>query len=120
MDAVAATGEGKWVNVKDYKHIILMVGTASSANLTAKVVGSILKETPDSTASQSVANHYDFLEVIDLEDGAAIDGDTGFVAAGTDDFRLFEINVNAIEWINVRVTARSAGSITVKGRGYSE
>lgn len=51
--------------------------------------------------------------MVDLQNGAAVDGDTGFVVTGTDDFRQFEINVNSLDYICFRVTARSAGSVTV-------
>lgn len=52
--------------------------------------------------------------MVDLEDGSAIDGDTGFVVAGTDDFRQFEININSLDYLAFTVTARSAGSVTIE------
>ena len=54
------------------------------------------------------------MQMVDLEDGAPVDGDTGFVVTGTDDFRQFEININSLDYINFSVTARSAGSVTVE------
>jgi len=46
--------------------------------------------------------------MVDLQDGSAINGDTGFVATGTDDFRIFEVNINTLNYITLNVTARSA------------
>lgn len=114
LDAKAATGIGSTLNVEDYKHIVLAIGTASSANLTVKIQGSISDEAPNFAAAQSVSNHWDYVQAKDLEDQASLDGDTGFVVTGTDDFRLVEVNTNGLKWINANVTARSAGSVTIK------
>lgn len=119
LDAKAATGSGTSLNVSDYDHIVIQVSTASSANLTMKVQGSIADTEPTWGSAQSVANPWDYIQIKDLEDGSAVDGDTGFAPAGTDDFRIFEVNVNALKWLNLIVTARSAGSITVIARGFS-
>ena len=114
LNAKAATGIGQNILVKDFRHLVISIGTASSANLTVKAVGSIEEAAPDFSAAQSASNMYDFLEMIDLQSGAKISGDTGISFAGTDDYRLLEINTNGMQWLNFRVTARSAGSVTVK------
>ena len=120
LDAKAAPGVGNSIHVGDSRHIIISVGTASSANLTCKFQGSIAETAPDFSAAQSVANHWDYIEVKDLQDGSAIDGDTGFAPAGTDDFRLFEFNTNGLRYINARVTALAAGNVTVKVVAFKE
>ena len=114
LSAKAATGIGQLINVKDFRHVIVAIGTADSANLTVKCVGSIEETAPDFTAAQAADNMYDFLEMADYQSGSKIAGDTGIAFAGTDDYRLLEINTNGMEWITFRVTARSAGSVTVK------
>lgn len=118
MDAKAATGIGNIIYVGDFRHIILSFNTASSANLTAKVQGSIAEDAPTFTSAQSATNSWDYVQIKDLEDGTSIDGDTGFAPAGTDDHRMFEVNTNGMRWITVNITARSAGSLTVKLRAY--
>ena len=40
---------------------------------------------------------------MDLQSGAAIDGDTGVAVAGTDDFRIFEANINGLKWLKVEI-----------------
>lgn len=116
FSAQAATGTGKSIFVEDFRNASLSFGTATSANLTVKFQGSIQDTAPDFTAAQSVSNQWDYIEIVDLQSGAAIDGDTGVAVAGTDDFRLFEANINGLKWINATVTARSAGSVTIKAR----
>lgn len=114
LDAKGATGIGVNINVKDFRHVIVAIATASSANLTVKAVGSIEATCPDFSAVQSVSNMYDFLEMVDYQSGSHIAGDTGVAFTGTDDFRLLEVNTNGMEWMNMRVTARVAGNVTVK------
>lgn len=118
LDAKAATGVGAVIDVFGFKEIVLQVGTASSANLTVKFAGSVAETAPNFAGTQTVANNYDYLDATDMEDGASIDGDTGFAPAGTDDFRLLRINVEGLKWFNAVVTARSAGSVTILGRLY--
>lgn len=121
---VDAIGESLFV--EGHRHIILAIASdgGGDANATLRFQGSVgdtlTAETtaadtpPDFSATQSITNHYDFVQVIDLQDGAPIDGDTGIVFASADDNRLVEVNVNGLRWFNVRLTAHSAGEITVK------
>ena len=119
LSAKAATGIGTPMLVSDFMHLVLSLATASSANLTVKFQGSISDTCPDFSAAQTAANMWDYIQVKDLEDGSSIDGDTGIAPAGTDDFRLFELNVNGLKWINAVVTARSAGAVTVSCMPFS-
>lgn len=119
LDAKAATGIGNVINVEDFRHLVLAIDTASSANMTIKLQGSIQDTQPTFTSAQSATNQWDYIQVKDLEDGSTIDGDTGLVLAGTDDHRIFEINVNGLKWITLNITARSAGSATAIVKGFN-
>lgn len=116
LDAKDGTGVGLAISVQDNRFISISVATDGGADaaLTCKFQGSIQNTVPDFSAAQSVTNHWDFIDVIDMEDGASVDGDTGFVASSADDYRLFEANVNGLKWFSARVTARTAGEVTVK------
>ena len=119
LDAAVATGSGATLLVEDFVNLTLALDSASSANLTVKVQGSIQQLAPTWGSAQSASNQWDYLLLKDLEDGSSIDGDTGLVLSGSDDHRLFEVNVNGIRWLNLIVTARSAGSITGKVKTFS-
>ena len=119
MDAQAATGVGNTISLDDFTHAIISVNTASSASCTIKFAGSISETAPDFAAAQSVANSWDFIQLKDLEDAASIDGDTGIVLVGTDDHRLFEVNINALRYLTANITARAAGAVTIKVRLYN-
>lgn len=119
FDAKWATWTSDPIPVRDFRNCVVKVWTASSANLTMKAQWAISSSATDYTAptfssSQSVANNWDYVQMVDLQDGNHINGDTGFVVTWTDDFRLFEININWLDFIAFTVTARSAWSVTVE------
>ena len=119
LDAKAATGIDYPMQVSDYNKFMLAFDSASSANMTVKFQGSLSEDMPDFAASQTKDNQWDYIDVIDLEDGTPIDGDTGIVLSGTDNNLQLQANVDALEWICAIVTARSAGSITLKAAAYN-
>jgi hypothetical protein len=107
--------KGRVIYTKGYQHILLAVNTSGSANFTAKVQGSTMDNLPDLdfTAAQSVSNRWDYLDVVDYEDKSSIDGDTGFAPAGTDDHRVFMVNVDAMNFVTVNITSWTAGKLRV-------
>lgn len=120
LSAAGATGAGATIRVDDYRNIMLSFATdgGSDAALTVKVQGSIQTDAPNFGAAQSATNHWDYIEIIDVEDGSLIDGDTGVSVATADDYRLFEVNTNGLKWLTVNVTARTQGEVTVKARCF--
>src|ERR1043166_9724346 len=111
MDAKAATGIGNNFYVKDFRHIVVTINSAGSANLTVKAVGAISETVPNFAAAQSPTNRYDFINMRDYEDNSKVDGDDGLALSGTDDQRMFEFNTNGLTWINFIITARAAGNV---------
>lgn len=119
-----ATGIGNWINVEGYRHLTASLDFDALANMTVKCVGSIGKggatsssaidDAPDPTASQDEDNAYDYIEMIDLQSGSDINGDTGIAPAGAADHRLLNINTDGLKWINFYITARSAGKATAR------
>jgi len=120
MSAKAATGAGNAIFCRDFRHAVVTVNTASSANLTLKFAGSIAATAPNFAAAQSVSNPFDYIQAKDLEDGSSVDGDTGIAPAGTDDQRIFELNINGLEYLTAIVTAWAAGSVTVTVRLFND
>ncbi len=118
LDAKWATGV--WTNLlaQDFRNCVLSYATDgwADAALTVKFQWSIQETAPDFSAAQSVTNMWDYIEVIDLQSGSAIDWDTWVAVATADDYRLFEANINGLKWINARVTARTQGEITIKAK----
>lgn len=123
LNAKGATGAGTPLFVGDCKHILVYIATdgGGDANLTVKCQGSIEDTPPTWASAQSVTNRWEYIYMNDMEDPSTnnIDGDTGFVVAGADDYRLMMVNTDGLSWLNFNVTARSEGEVTVVGKMYS-
>jgi len=115
----------KILNVLDWRNIILSVETSASANFTLKVAGSLGKpivlatdkrseDTPNFGATQSATNPYQYVQLINLDTAAAVNGATGITSAGTDLHTQYEVNVNGLKYFTLVITAWSAGVLTVK------
>lgn len=116
LDNAATASTGRVISAEDFKNAVFSFATdgGADANLTVKFQGSIQETAPNFSAAQSVTNLWDYIEVIDLEDGTAIDGDTGVAVAVADDYRLLEANINGMKWLCATVTARVQGEVTIK------
>lgn len=112
--------EGKVIYIGDYKHNVLHLTFSSTPTMTVKVQGGIPDSAPNFNVAQSITNKWDYVEVIDLQDGAAIDGDTGIACTGTADNRILEINVNGLTWATVSVTAFTAGKLGISIKSYRQ
>lgn len=120
LDAAAATGSGLAMDVAAFRNLVLEITTANSANFTLKVQGTLATTKPDFTASSTPANPWTYLQIINLIDQSVVNGATGVTAAGTDVSAQYEVNVNGQRWVNVIVTAYSAGNITVLGMPFND
>lgn len=118
LDAAAATGAGLAMSVADFRDFVLQIATANSAAFTLKVQGSLQTTQPTWGSAQSPTNQWTYLQCIDLADQSVVNGGTGIVATGTDINRQLEVNVNGQQWINVIITAYSAGNITALGMPF--
>ena len=107
--------KGRVIYTKGFRHLVIAVNTSGSATFTANVQGSTVDnlDDVDFNAAQSITNRWDYLDMVDLEDKSSIDGDTGFAPAGTDDNRMFEININSVNFVTVNITAWTQGLLRV-------
>ena len=106
------------LQVSDFRDIVLAFDSdgAGDAALVAKVVGSIQDDLPDFAAPQGPGNQYDYLQMLTLEGGVAVDGDTGVVLATADINTMYEVNVNGVKWLSVVLTDGTIGELTVRAR----
>lgn len=109
--------------VGEFKNAILQVGTTGTATTTVKVAGSVglvssnnivnVGSCPNFGGTVSPTNPYTFLQIINLDTGAAVNGATGIVVAGTDINNQYEVNINAMQYLTVIPISWTAGAITV-------
>lgn len=120
---------GSWAKVDapaiftdDAERFSLTIDTDGGADaaMTLKFWASDQELAPDAALARSSSNQYDFVDIIDKEDGASTDGDTGFVVATADDNRQYDVNINSARWIGVMPTAGTAGEVTVKLRIHNK
>lgn len=122
FSAQAGTGTGTVINVEDWEKILVEIATADSANLTVKLQGSISDVAPNFSTSVTAANMWDYLSFAD-SDAIGTNlveltaGSTGFAVTGTNAFKNVVVTYPGLKWLCATVTARSAGSVTVKARG---
>ncbi len=119
LDAKATTGIGLPILVEDFKDVLLTLYSASSANFTVKFQASNSDVCPDFGSAQSETNRWDYIQVKDLQNNSAINGDTGVAFAGTDDVRQFEANTNGQKWICAVITAISAGEVSLSTKPFT-
>lgn len=117
MTAKAATGIGAPMLVADFKNVMLQLIGTGTAVFTVKFQGSYSDEMPDFVSAQSDTNAWDYVEVVDLQDGTVIDGDTGITFSAAD-VRNVELNTNGMQWVCARITAFTSGALTVKLKAY--
>lgn len=114
----------KIVLCSGFRNAVIHLNTAGTATLTVKVAASQGKfladesgghgNTPNFGATQSDTNPYTYVASINLEDGAQVEGDTGFVFAGTDTYKQYEVNTNGLKYITLIPTAWTQGAISAK------
>lgn len=111
--------------VSGFRNIVIQVSTSGTATTTLKIAGSTGKPEASSQTSPrydfmnmgatvSPANPYSFLQIINLDTAAAVNGATGIVVAGTDINNQYEINTNVMKYVTVFPITWTQGAITVK------
>ncbi len=119
LDAKAATGVGNAMDIASFGDFVMQIISSGNANFTVKVQGSLATDKPDFSAASTPSNPWTYLQSIDLADQSTVNGATGVSATGTDISRQLEVNINGQRWVNVIVTAYSAGAITVLGMPFN-
>ena len=69
--------------------------------------------------AKSVSNLWDYIDIIDFEDGASIDGDTGLTFVNADDVRQFSVNVDSIDWLAFETSSVTDGDVNILVFGYN-
>jgi len=109
------TDVGEPVLCMNYRHkqlVLSTTGMGAGDTITVKVQGSSEETPPDFHKAKSSTNEWDYIQLVDLEDGSTHDGDTGITFADSNDLRKFAVNDDGLFWVNVQITAQSDVSNT--------
>lgn len=120
----------KILSLQDFKVAVLEVTTTGTATTTPKFYGSLGKsrtdasarngDTPNFGATASRANPYTTVQIVPLDTGVPLDGDTGIVIAGADiTAKLYEVNINALKYGTMFPASWTAGAITIKAQLFT-
>lgn len=110
--AKAATGAGEKVDVAPFNTKTIYVATSGSANMTIYVQISHSVVAPDWASAASASNQWSYVQLVDLSTGT---GSANIALTGTDIAKHYNVQDTGARWMNVIITAYSAGSATVKG-----
>ena len=105
FNAVAATTSSVPFLVNDFQHIGITASVTTTATTTLQFACSNLDETTNLvnaqgrfvTTTKNPSARWDWVQIVDLQNGLTIDGDTGVQMTGTD-VRQFELDVNNFRW----------------------
>lgn len=122
LNAVHQTGSGLTYNAKDFRDIGLMLSGDDTCDVVVKIQGSFQETEPDFDLDPGVSNHWTYIATYDLAaPETPIDGATGVtINSGAEETncKSLLVNVDHMNWINVRVTTYNAGHVTAVANGF--
>lgn len=111
----AGSGWGDGQSVVYYRNLGVTLASTNATG-TVKFACSLADTEPTWTGTRDATNTWDYVEIIDTQDGTSVVGDTGVPLTASTDVRLFEINSNNFRWCNAYInnTSTNSGYINVK------
>jgi len=117
MNAKAANGAGSVALVPEFKTVNIKLICPALSSFTIKFVKSNQETQPDFDAAASTTNQWEFVQVVDLDTGATVNGSTGIAVAAAVD-RSFEVNTNGMTWFTAIISSYMSGSATLNMRAF--
>lgn len=113
-----SSGTSKAMNMQSFRNVELEVVMTGFTG-TVKFAGSNADTEPNFYAAASLANPWDFIKCVNQIDGTSVAGGTGLSGTATTSVTNLEANTNGFKWVCAIVSGYSAGTLTVRGKGYS-
>lgn len=126
LDAQApdgATVVGTPIKVSDFRQVVVVVAYTGGVNpdITLKVRGGFMVNDTETdganlSTAATAAKPWDYVEVVDLNSGTDISGDTGVqitTAAPNVDIRQYEVNTNLLDYVTIEATGGQSNASTV-------
>ena len=120
--SAVATQTSSGILVADYRNCLLQIKGSTNADLKVFIKGAMGRGDTGEirpnfnirSSNRTAINAWDFVQVVDLQDGTTIAGDTGINLSGNM-HRIVEVNINKLDYIAVESTGIVAGTVTVVG-----
>lgn len=110
-----AAGVANFVEFRNVELEVVMTGFTG----TIKIQGSNADACPTFSSAASLSNPWDYVKCINLIDGSAVNGGTGLTGAATTSVTQMEVNTNGMRWVGATISGYSAGTITLRAKGYT-
>jgi len=120
FSAQDANGNGTAINVQGYRHIVVRISTASSADGLLKCLGSSQPAEPTWGSAAAVGNVYAPKRMINQDSNASVTGSDGLNPGGTDIVREYKVNTDGLRWINFNLSSYAAGEFTVEVSAHGD
>lgn len=118
LSEVGVNGAGVAMMMQSFRNVefeAVMTGFTG----TVKFAGSNADVAPNFGAAASLSNPWDFIRCINQIDGSSVAGGTGISGTATTSVTQLEANTNGFKWVAAIVSGYSAGTLTVRAKGYS-
>lgn len=113
LDNVSAATSSTAFRVTDHKIVTIKVTSAGNADLDLFITGDISNDlNPPSTITPKIG-------VYDYDTALLITGATGIQVNGADIERVYNLNVDGLDWIQFSVDNYVAGSVTVEVKMFN-
>lgn len=108
---LTGTGHSGKILARGFRNCVIGLSTSGTVDMTAKIkIG--YGDTVDFTAAASSTNNWAYASSVDLAVPGKVAGTTGY-ALTTAGQKNIEVDVNAVDWVGVEVSAHTSGTLVV-------
>lgn len=111
----SAIGKGNYESFRNVELEVVMTNYTG----TVKIAASNADDCPNFGAAASLSNPWDYVKCVNQIDGSAVNGGSGLAGTATTSVTQLEMNTNGFKWVGVITFSVSGGTVTVRGKGYS-
>jgi hypothetical protein len=101
--------------VSSFRHVVVQLvitGAGTPGDVVKFIASAQNGECPNFANPSTQDNFYSPVQIINLEDGSAVDGNDGVALDTTGSF-MFEVNTNLITWLSLNLSGAGAAVYTV-------
>jgi len=113
INGLTATGASQAIECRDFDEVVFTVIGEGLADGLIKFQACSVDSFPDFSAAASTSNIWDYVQTLNQNNGAAINGDTGLSFSGTAAIEQIKWNVAGASYVGVKIDTYNSGTFTV-------